>query len=123
MKPPPALVRLWYRKLAASGFDDIEAEDGRLRAADEQRQADAEASWRDRDAVEVYFRTALAFLHTPTFRSMTPTRRRAWALHAQGRSNQQIARELRVTVKVVRVAIQAGRKAAGLPATTHTLHG
>lgn len=51
-RPDPKLAALWARKLAASGFDDIERPNGRLfRAAEETRRrirqgdADGSAEW------------------------------------------------------------------------------
>jgi DNA-directed RNA polymerase specialized sigma24 family protein len=123
-QPAPKLVAAWYRKLREEGFRDIETLDGRLLGSDEQRQADAEASWMDRTAVERYYTLALRFLHTRRFSTLPRVRRRIWALHASGRSNMEIARELDVTVKTVRVAVTTCRRMAGLPpVASHLGHG
>ncbi len=83
----------WYRKLAATGFEDIE----------DHRKADAPLkSWHDHrfkrthdvtvESTRTYYERASLLLHNGKFR--TPTYRRIWELHSAGMSERKIMVEL-----------------------------
>ncbi len=65
-----------------------------------------------------YYRRIDQFLHTREFKALPVVNRQIIELHSVGRSNQEIARQLQVTLKKVRVAVTRGRVLAGLPKVT-----
>ena len=127
MNPDPALARKWRARLRADGFEDIELPDGSLRPPRKPP-----GRWRsfdkahpvEREAVSTYFSRALHFTASHRFRKLSKRSRAVWRLHAQGRSNMEIASALNLTVKIVRVAISRARVSAKLPEVTSSLgHG
>lgn len=87
-----ALQKLWDKKLAASGFQDIEQRDGGLKV------------WSDRfcngyhneitmSAKQEYYRAAGHFLHEYEFK--TPTEKRIWTLHSEAMSIRNIVKALK----------------------------
>ena len=117
-----ALAAEWRKKLHADGFRDVEYGQtiSRRHATESIYHL---GSWTEREAVAAYYRKAEHFTHRSRFYDLPPVTRQVWRLHARGQSNREIALELGVTVKRVRVAIWAGRMACGLPGVTRCQHG
>ncbi len=68
-----------------------------------------------------YFRAADRFTHRWGFRKLSARRRAIWRLHAEGLTRKQIQLKLGVTLEQVRLALHAGRLAAGLPRTVSSM--
>lgn len=111
----------WRRKLALAGFKDIERPDGQLATPDVAKNQPGKQSNPERaHAVErnnhaAYFTKATQIMALRGFWRLRPDTRAAWKLHAQGQSNREIAKELGLTLKKVRIAVTAVRKMAKLP--------
>lgn len=118
------LIREWDRKLAESGFNDIEDRaSGLLKKSagtisiEESLKKDvpllspegqySSSVWKDSQAS--YFRLAGIYLHTKEFKSQN--HKTIWELHAAGRSNPEIAKELRQTVRQIKYAINCMQQA------------
>ena len=86
-----ALQKLWDKKLAASGFEDIEQRDGNLKtwASLFTRGATADVTV---EAKQEYFRAAGHFLHRHRF---TAFEKKVWALHAEGLSVRNVVISLK----------------------------
>lgn len=81
------LKQLWYRRLAETGYHDIEQEDGSLKAWDSFRFQNKQI-----EAKREYFLRALDLLNTYSFDN--PTHHRIWELHCNGASKRKIEREI-----------------------------
>ncbi len=87
------LKAVWYKKLKAEGFKDLEDLDGNFKnysyyAGKFQFLYKADpVKWA---AKEEYFRQCTVFLNEFTFRS--PKQRKMWALHCEGVADVQIAK-------------------------------
>lgn len=96
-----ALQRKWYKKLAASGFEDIEDSPHTLKRYDSsffQQTYDPDSYV----AKERYFSLATQLLHTYKFTSAR--QRRVWELHCEGWSVEDIKKKCRMgTDQVQRV--------------------
>ncbi len=68
-----------------------------------------------------YFRAADRFTHRWGFRRLSSKQRAIWRLHAAGLTRRRIQLELGVTLEQVRLALHAGRLAAGLPRTVSNM--
>lgn len=102
----PKLKAQWYKKLARAGFDDIEQPDGNLRIwstrpASVSRESKAE-----------YYRLAQQYVHEEVF----PTKldRRVWTLHAEGLTNEDVARAIKKSIGSVEWHIKKMRELLGL---------
>lgn len=94
------LQRKWDRRLAESGFDDIEYGIGRTErirpTARSNRGGDVERGGLDEFALShgrAYFEWASGLLHSEEWES--PVERRVWEMHAGGSSYREIADEYR----------------------------
>jgi hypothetical protein len=77
----------WYAKLKASGFEDIEQPDGRLKVWHDlyfRCHMDADRI----QAAQDYYRLARQFVHDHIFKN--PIEKRIWEMHAEGISQKQI---------------------------------
>lgn len=96
-----ALEALWYQKLAASGFNDIEDTETPERGLKAWHSAYFKARYTP-DAFEakrLYFELAQSFLHAHEFES--EMERQVWELHCEGLSLRTIAG--RIETKVCRI--------------------
>ncbi len=75
----------WYAKLAAGGFDDIEAADGRLKRWSNTFAKNA-SKFQNK---EEYYRMAGRFLHDHKFKNATD--KKIWELHSEGLSLDKIS--------------------------------
>lgn len=85
------LSQKWKRKLAKSGFRDIEDGKGRLKVYD-SFYFQAEYAPVAFQARETYYRLASALLHTHTFSNSR--QRRVWELHCTGHTQAVIGKRL-----------------------------
>lgn len=116
MRPPKALIQLWYAKLAASGFADAE---------DTARAQPLLKEWHSlhflkkgvkerREAVELYQKQSEEFLHSDLFEEIcnTVAKRRSkrvtgemvryiWELHCEGLTEREIAFKVKLSQKAV----------------------
>ncbi len=97
---------IWYKKLAASGFEDIEQDEnllkrwassaftGKVNGAryDEKKSAI--------DATEEYYRIAGHFLYEHKFSSAFE--RTIWEMHSEGKSLRDISKALRNSIKLMK---------------------
>lgn len=109
-------IAYWDRKLAESEFEDIEDRNtGRLKTysgtksistvQDKVLPGSAGYSsilWKKSQAE--YYRLAGHFLYSGEFKNKR--HKSIWTLHCQGRSMREIAKNLRITLKKVRYAIE-----------------
>jgi phosphopantothenoylcysteine synthetase/decarboxylase len=84
----------WYKKLRDSGFNDIENEDGSLKAEVDPRTV-ANAMNTKESRVE-YYEKATEFL--ATYKGFTAEQRKIWSLHCTGLGAIKIARQLEITL-------------------------
>lgn len=85
------LQAVWDKKLVASGFEDIEQRDGRLKKSSNTKfGASSETAMA---AKEEYFRVAGHFLFD--YRFANAVERRIWELHCQGEGRPRIVAALR----------------------------
>lgn len=90
------LQKIWNKKLTDSGFQDAEQPDGMLKEWSTRfRTHHADPSLYE--AKEEYFRRAGQFLHSHAFEDKDS--KRVWSMHAQGVSNRDIAKKLKVKTK------------------------
>jgi hypothetical protein len=82
----------WYKKLKASGFEDAEDGEGRLKVWS-SHYFQSRYSTTAFNAQESYFRMAGQFLHTYAFESRTD--REIWRQHAEGRYTIDIFKDMR----------------------------
>lgn len=86
------LKEIWYKKLAKSGFEDIELDENTLKKgtrSSEFARPRSVKSWRSKEA---YYYMATHFLHEHTFTSSLE--RAIWEYHSNGISGRDIARLL-----------------------------
>ncbi len=99
-----SLPREWQKKLAASGFVDIERTAAGEDMADYLRggglKHDRAAEYAES---EEYYRRARQFLHAHRFAS--PLERRIWAEHAEGTGYREIATKAGTYVRHVHVVV------------------
>jgi hypothetical protein len=106
------LQELWDRKLAESGFVDIEErETERLRTHSGSNVP--ERLWAHGGDLAVYkaeyFRQCRLFLHHHRWHTVPKTSKAIWALHAEGVTNREIARQLVVSTGNVQRVIEKTR--------------
>lgn len=87
------LQRLWYKRLKAEGFADIESmdADGSMDSPMMSRTASGLA-YRYDESVEEYYRLARHFLYQGAFES--DIAKHCWELHAEGSSYREIVKSL-----------------------------
>lgn len=116
MKQPSAkLLAEWNRKLADSGFHDIENAAGTLETNRGAMHEEMAATAEERAQ---YFRLARDFTLTRRFKALPPRDQRIWSMHADGATQREIAAALghasphRVTDVIVRLRgeMTVGRK-------------
>ncbi len=90
-RPPKKLARLWAKKLANSGFEDIEQSDGRLKKW-EAHYFNHRPDKPFQEAKTAYYRMAGYLLHDHIFED--EKEKLIWSLHAEGKGQRQIIREL-----------------------------
>ena len=81
----------WYQKLAASGFTDLEDDNGRLELDRHPDHGFAKRIGYRQDLLDdraKYFAWASQMLHETRFKNPKP--RRIWALHAEGKTSREI---------------------------------
>jgi hypothetical protein len=104
-----ALKAKWYKKLALAGFEDIENDDGSLKAATDTRTI--RNALKEKEERETYYTIARGFLNDPNF----PEQFRAvWMEHCEGIGARTIAKKLNLTSYKVETAINEVRKLAKL---------
>lgn len=104
------LQNTWYKKLAKSGFKDIEEtghDDPFLKRWHKHDIATAYESGRAQET-EKYFRVCRQFLNQHNFD--TGTEKLIWALHSEGKSVREIAKEVEYEKSHVHNIITALRK-------------
>lgn len=84
------LQRYWYQKLKESGFEDIETDQGFLKK--EVGSSTKERAISDREAREIYYASAAAFLHAYSFETLSDYR--IWSSHVEGKSLRETALQL-----------------------------
>ena len=109
--------RLFDERLRSEGLAPIETDGLQWRGGDGGRRAEPGAA----QAAEAYLTWASAVLDKPSnFRSRTgqhpaPVNRAAWKLHAEGRTNDEVAAALGVSRARVEKALRFVRVRAGFP--------
>jgi len=114
------LIKEWDEKLKASGFKDIEDrkrdtlkswagttyltfnKDQEKKIEPQRDYGYSTLTWKQSQAE--YFRLASQILHEATFKS--EQHRIMWELHSEGYSGVEIAKQLNLTYRVVRYAIE-----------------
>lgn len=91
-QPSKKLLEEWNKKLADSGFKDIEQEDGNLKTWDSFR-FQAKYDVLSFGAKEEYYRQAGVFAHSHPFES--DQERIIWTMHAEGATHLEIYKTLR----------------------------
>lgn len=96
------LRKVWYEKLKDDGFDDIEADDDKLKIWSSRfAQKQSVLSW---EAKAVYYQMATNFL--TDFKFETTRDKNIWTYHANGMSAREITRTLRkVRIKTNRMTV------------------
>lgn len=100
----------WNKKLAASGFEDIENPDGTLKNSTDPRTM--AYALREKDARETYYGTAQEFLNRGTFTTLQEYA--IWKAHCDGVSFRKIAATLGITFYKVRTITNKLQKLAKL---------
>lgn len=100
----------WYKKLAAKGFDDIENDDGSLKATTDSRTI--KNSLRDKVERETYYSIAKEFLNM--YEWVDITEKIIWASHTDGIDITSIANMLHITRYRVHTTILKYQKLAKL---------
>jgi hypothetical protein len=92
-----SLKEKWYKKLAKSGFEDIEHNESHLKQWHSFNFSDSKDSHRFSAALfsskAEYYRLAGQFLHTHTF--VKPVEKVIWTYHTEGKTNREISRLLK----------------------------
>jgi len=111
-QPPEKLKAKWNKKLADSGFEDIERPDGTLKPEVDYRSLDSTRGDNLHDGRQEYYHAAQDFLNRGSFNSLLDYT--IWKLHADGISYRAIGKELRATFYKVRTTIKKIQKLAGV---------
>lgn len=98
----------WYKKLAAEGFDDIEAFSAKGEAFDLLRGGRLNKSAQKVEDDFEYYRAVSHFLHDYEFPS--EKHRSIWDFHSQGLSKVQISKETGYTYKSIQWVITKYRR-------------
>ena len=100
----------WDKKLADSGFKDIENKDGSLKKeVDPRTQAYA---FKEQESREIYYDMAKTHLFSHMFE--TTLEENVWMWHVDGKSFRDIANTFNVTFYKVRQIVNTHQKLAGL---------
>lgn len=83
----------WDKKLADAGFEDIENEDGSLKATTHPRTV--QLALQEKEERETYYRIAAGFLHNHQFENSLE--RQIWTQHCDGIGARSIAKTLKIT--------------------------
>ncbi len=102
------LQKLWDKKLAKAGFEDIEDKEGRLTYWHSHYFRNRFKDINDFHAKQEYFYLAEHFLNEYPFAD--DKEKAYWAKHAQGKSNREIAEKHRRPKKAVNAIIARLRK-------------
>lgn len=108
MKDFEKLKAKWDKKLADSGFEDIENADGSLKVEVHPRTL-ANAMLDNR---QFYYATAQDFLNSCKFTTLLDYT--VWKMHTEGISYRTIAAEIGITFYKVRTIVAKLQKKAGL---------
>lgn len=108
-KVPPALRVKWEKRLAASGFEDIEHPDGRLKEDKFLRRKTARPTDHEepREAQYEYYRMVAAYITTA---ELTRLERKIMELHSDGKRLEPISLEVYRSVAYVKNCIYKHRK-------------
>lgn len=87
------LKKVWYKKLAQSGFIDIETKSGLLKGGSTSSKFNNKTSRATQTAKQQYYYMANELLNTHTFDSELD--KAIWAYHAEGISVRDIAKILK----------------------------
>src|SRR6266576_5830924 len=113
MKEPSEKVKgKGNKKLAASGFEDIERSDGTLKPEVEYRSLESTRGDSLQDGRQEYYYIAQDFLNRGKFANLLDYT--VWKLHTDGISYRDIGRELKLTFYKVRSTIKKVQKLAGV---------
>lgn len=104
------LQKKWYGRLEKSGFEDIENEDGSLKATTDSRTI--KNSLKDKLERETYDSVAREFLNTYEWPEITE--KLIWAAHVDNMGMARIAKMLHITYYMVRTTIVRIQKLAKL---------
>jgi hypothetical protein len=85
-----ALKAKWDKKLKNTGFEDVENEDGSLKASTHPKAISF--ALRDKEEREAYYGIATQLLHTYTF--VDEIEKRIWEMHCEGIAVRHIMKEL-----------------------------
>lgn len=97
MKPSKELQAEWAKKLADSGFNDIENASNNLKQFHGSRWFSREVNVPQMMLQQEYFARAGQFLHH--YAKFTPFTRQLWELHAEGHSYPSIAKLIKTRKK------------------------
>jgi Mor family transcriptional regulator len=111
-EPSEKLKAKWNRKLADSGFQDIERADGSLKPEVDYRSLDSTRGNNLIDGRQEYYYTAQDFLNRGKFTSLLDYT--VWKLHAEGMSYRTIGKELNLTFYKVNTIIKKVQHQAGI---------
>lgn len=100
----------WDKRLAQSGFDDIENGDGSLKATTDSRTI--RRSLKDKQERETYYSIAREFMNTYNWPEITD--KLIWAAHIDGMGITPISHMLHITRYKVEITINKYRKLAKL---------
>jgi hypothetical protein len=111
-EPSEKLKAKWNKKLADSGFVDIERPDGSLKPEVDYRSLDSTRGDSLQDGRQEYYYIAQDFLNRGKFANLLDYT--VWKLHAEGMSFRDIGNELKLTFYKVRSTVKKIQKLAGV---------
>lgn len=111
-EPSEKLKAKWNKKLADSGFEDIERPDGTLKPEVDYRSLDSTRGDGLQDGRQEYYYTAQDFLNRGKFATLLDYT--IWKLHTEGTSYRDIGKELSLTFYKIRTTIKKIQKLAGV---------
>lgn len=100
----------WYKKLADTGFDDIEDSEGDIKSKGDAKVI--KNALQDKEQRETYYSIAREFLETYNFEN--DTAKDIWRLHCEGLGKLSIAKELNITAYTAETITVKLRKLAKL---------
>jgi len=107
-----SLKATWDKKLALSGFEDIENPDGSLKATTDSRTI--KNALKGKEERETYYSIARELLNSNIFANFETHYRLVWELHCEGIGVRTIAKKLNVTSYKVESTIIKLKKLAKL---------
>jgi len=107
-----SLKATWDKKLALSGFEDIENPDGSLKATTDSRTI--KNALKGKEERETYYSIARGLLNSNTFSNFETFYREIWELHCEGIGVRTIAKKLKMTSYKVEITILRLQKLAKL---------